>query len=177
MSQTMNAAPVRYVFERSQYAEPSRVTPLPRDEDQRSLAPAEINAVLARCGIVSLTHTLDDGCRRSRRARYVYVDDALIIPASECPQSLCCQPSDVPVDCDVSELNGLSHWHYVWLHGSATCWQPTGAAPERRVWREGIDRLRTVLPRLARTEDLVLENFGVVRIAIQTRGGRAIRMS
>jgi hypothetical protein len=176
MSHTMTTLPVRYVFERSQYAEPVLSMHAPRD-DQRALAPGEIDALLARCGIVSLTHTLDDGCRRSRRARYAHVDDTLLIPASECPQSLCCQATDPLVDCDVSELNGLSHWHYVWITGTATCFQPTGTAADRHAWREGVERLRLVIPRLPRTEALVLENFGVVRIEIHTRVGLAIRMS
>jgi hypothetical protein len=79
-----------------------------------------------------------------------------------------------PVECDVSEVDGHLWWRYVWLRGVATPLLPTGAQAEREGWRAGIAALRRRLPALAATDQLALDNFGVVRVNITSARGTVV---
>ncbi len=144
--------------------------------EQRALTPGEMDLVIARNSITALTHTLDDGSKRSQRARYAFAGDTMFLAAAECPPSLCCDPRDYGVECDVSEVDGLTLWHYIWIEGAARRSQPTGSSLERAAWREGIEQLRRVMPDLPRAEELAFANFGVVQVVIRARVGLALSM-
>src|SRR5918999_560000 len=149
-------------------------TPAPRTSDKRTMAPEDVSRVLARNSVASITQDLDDGHPRTHRAQYVFAANELYLPAWTHPESFYRSPA-VIVECDVSELDGLSCWNYVWIRGVVTPLQPTGDSSEREVWRYGVAQLRRVIATLGPTEELAFANFGIFRVDIRTQSGVRLR--
>jgi hypothetical protein len=124
----------------------------------------EASAVFARNSVATVTYALDDGRMRVTRERYAYSRCALYIPASAHLSALFNSSMERAIECDVSEIEGMSQWRYAWLRGGSVLLQPTGGALEREEWREGIEQIRRVVSGLPATEELRFANFGIVRV-------------
>lgn len=140
------------------------------------LTPEEVSAIFTRNSTTTLLFSLDDGSPRTTRIRYRYTGSLVYVPATPALASLLSADVEPYVECDVSEVDGLACWRYVWARGTVTALQPTGASVERDEWREGIEQIRAVMPMLAHTEDLRFKNFGVLRITPLVLSGVVVRL-
>lgn len=131
---------------------------------------AEVDALLARNHMARITHALGGGNRRTRRAPYVSGTGVLYVPATSCPLLLA-ESTPRRLDCDVSELTGLSHWRYVWTSGPAEPLHPTGSASEREEWYYGVELLKRVMFELGTVQELAFANFGIVRLTVESKAG------
>lgn len=138
--------------------------PTPTRSDPTRLSIDEASAVFARNSVATVTYVLDDGRVRVIRERYAYSWSTLYIPTSVQLNALFNTSVERTIECDVSEIEGMAQWRYVWIRGVSVLLQPTGGAHEREQWREGIEQIRRVVLGLPATEELRFANFGIVRV-------------
>ena len=160
--------PIQIVATANRTGVAGRVLPQHRGVDDE-----EARAVVARNSTGCVRHRLADGPIRTFRVRYALDSGGLYIPAWA-GLDLWSAPGPLTLECDVSEVDRQSCWRYVWLRGTGSALQPTGASRERRAWREGISILRRTIPGMAPTDELAIANFGVVRMEVESFIGSAV---
>lgn len=77
-----------------------------------------------------------------------------------------------PVAFEVDEVDDLFDWRSVVIHGGLYLVPKDGAAWQREAWKEGIEKLRKLVPTALKDEDPVPERSSIFRIAIQEVAGK-----
>lgn len=151
-------------------SEETTVDALPIFTEAMSLSQRETIDVLVRGTSTRLSYPIADGRWRSRRAPYAYSDGCLYVPSSSWA-ALFEHGVRRRLECDVSELAGLSCWRYVTASGVASLLQPTGDTAERAEWRRGMELLEQGMLLAAPIQALTYGNFGLIRVELDRTAG------
>lgn len=135
--------------------------PVSRTEPE-PLSPLDTAAVLRRGRIATVSFAAGGQRPRCARVPFAFTGTSIVLPATRALSSLLADEAETYVECEVSEIEGLAHWCYVWARGFVRGLQPTGCQADRDDWRACVEALRRSMPHLSSAEELRFGNFGVL---------------